>query len=84
MTNNTESGAKIFFWVLVVALIVTIIVNLYYKTIHRFLIRRRCILDEMYYATSKEEYEYWENNLKGLYASAIPIFGKLIIKRRKK
>ncbi len=77
-----QSENEIFLYSILTAPFVILCIAAFYVNIVRpFLENRRYIKAEMHRAYNESEYRYWKRELKKLYISQIPIFGKIIVKR---
>lgn len=79
MTDTNVNDA--FLYACVFAPIVILCAAAFYVNVIRpFSEDRKDIKSEMRRSYTKEEFRYWERELKKLYVSRIPVFGKLIAK----
>ena len=66
--------------ILLAPLIVLCVIAVYMNIIRPFSEGRRYIKAEIHRSYNESEYRYWKSELKKLYLSLIPIFGKIIVK----
>lgn len=78
MTNQDKNDT--FIYILLFAPLVLLLIGVFYtEVLIPFLKKRNYIKREIARAYSKGEYRYWKSELKKLYISLIPIFGKMIV-----
>lgn len=76
-----QNGNDTFLYaLLIVPLALLLIFAFYMNVLMPFWENRDYIKCEIARAYSEDEYRYWKSELKKLYISLIPIFGKIIVK----